>query len=96
MRILASGLLVLSLAACSTATPVAGVQGSVQPDCDVAVKPTGTVGIAIGKNGIRPRAGLGLNIDLLKLGKGKDSAADCARNGVKTGATANVGVSVGG
>ena len=97
MRILAGGILALVLAGCTTSPqPTAGVQGTLQPDCDAAVKPTASVGVTIGSNGVRPRAGLGLNIDLLKLGKSKDSAADCAKAGLKTGATANVGVSVGG
>jgi hypothetical protein len=97
MRILTSGAVILLLAGCSGGiTPEAGVQGTVQPDCDAAVKPTGTVGVTIGKNGIRPKAGLGLNIDLLKLGKSRDTAVDCAKAGLKTGANANVGISVGG
>lgn len=97
MRILTSGAVVLLLAGCSgELSPQAGVQGTIQPDCDAAVKPTGTVGVTIGKNGLTPRAGLGLNIDLLKLGKSRDTAADCAKAGLKTGANANVGISIGG
>lgn len=99
MRIVGVGIAVLVVSGCTgmgEPQPVAGVQTTATLDCDAAVKPQGTVGVSIGKGGIKPRAGVGLSIDLLKLGKGTDSAEDCAKAGVKTGANATVGIAVGG
>jgi hypothetical protein len=97
MRILTGGILALVLAGCTTTPqPTAGVQGTLQPDCDAAVKPTASVGVTIGSNGIRQSAGWGLHNDRVNLGTTKAPAADCAKAGLTPGATATGGVSVGG